>query len=78
MADARMQLEEIFQQPDARDAMDRGQMQRDFHPRGIRVIAEFFRHRRVVEERPFCGGGRGADARAGRGLKLVKLLLTSY
>jgi hypothetical protein len=73
MADARMQLEQIFQQPDARDAVDGRQMQRDLRLRFVRVIEKLFRHRRVVEKRPFRGGGRGADARAGRGIQFVKL-----
>ena len=74
ISDARMQLEKIFQQPHARDAVDGGQMERDFGPRLIRVIKECFRHRRVVEKGPFGGGGSGANARARRGIQLVKLL----
>jgi hypothetical protein len=57
-ANARMQLEQVFQQPDARDAMDRRQMQRD--PARVRSAKSksFSCTSRVIEKLPFGGGGR--------------------
>ena len=71
-ADARMQLEQIFQQPDTGHAMDRRQMQGDSRLPAIGEIEQFLLHRRIVQKCPFGAGRRRADAGAGRRLQLIK------
>jgi len=68
-----MQLKQVFQQPDAGNAMNSGNVERDTALYSVREIEQALLKRGFVEKGPLGLSGRTAHAHTGRFVQVVKM-----